>query len=75
MRSGTVVQPHMLGVDYNPKIFDKPFEFMPERWLDQEDRPEVIRFGISPRSCLGRQLATIASKITLIKIMKRYKKI
>ena len=32
-------------------------------------------FGAGPRTCIGKHLASIESKIGLIKFMKRYKKI
>jgi cytochrome P450 len=34
-----------------------------------------MNFSAGPRSCLGKQLALLETKITLIKLFKRYKTI
>lgn len=34
-----------------------------------------MNFSAGPRSCLGKQLALLETKITLVKLFKRYKTI
>jgi cytochrome P450 len=45
---------------FNADIFSRPHDFVPERWL--EATPEMLRdsipFGIGPRQCIARTLAT-----------------
>jgi cytochrome P450 len=51
-------QPYTLH--HNPAIFPEPFEFRPERWLE-DPTPEMQRdafpFGLGARQCIARNLA------------------
>jgi averantin hydroxylase len=54
--------------------FHRPDEFLPQRWLgDQEfagDRREVSQpFSIGARNCIGRQLAYAEMRLILAKIL------
>ena len=42
----------------NEKLFDKPFEFRPERWLENDKTLEkyLIPFSIGKRFCIGKHL-------------------
>lgn len=65
---GTIVGAAAYVFHHNPKVFPKPFEFRPERWLDDKgdneaQRPrtrerDMFAFGLGSRACLGRTLAT-----------------
>ena len=61
---------------YSEQIYEKPFEFRPDRWINGEcenlDPYNLIGFSAGPRSCIGRQLALLEAKIGLIKFMQRY---
>ena len=66
------------GSHYNPKYFNEPLIFKPERWEKQhDDLPPFVHMGFSggPRTCIGKHLALLESKIALIKFMKRYSEI
>ena len=70
------IQP--IGTHYSEKYFQKPTEFKPERWAEEcKNLPAFVfgGFGGGSRSCIGKQLLRIESKIGLIKFMKRYSKI
>ncbi len=58
--AGTNVGISAYTLHLNPKVFPNPHEFLPERWL--EPTPEMLRdsiaFGIGPRQCIARNLAT-----------------
>jgi hypothetical protein len=65
---GTIVGAAAYVFHHNPTVFPKPFEFRPERWLDDKGDNEAQRrrmrerdmfaFGLGSRACLGRTLAT-----------------
>lgn len=58
--AGTNVGMSAYTLHFNPKVFPNPHDFLPERWL--EPTPEMLRdsiaFGIGPRQCIARNLAT-----------------
>ena len=53
---------HQYAILHDPKHWDKPEEFQPERFLDQNGKhnsrvPAFVAFGIGRRACLGEKLA------------------
>ena len=78
IRKETILGFQPRGSHYNPKYFKEPNEFRPERWESECDNlnPYVFMgFGGGPRSCIGKQLALVESKIALVKLVKRYESI
>ena len=65
----------------NPKFWDSPLEFRPQRWLltsgDGQVRikkvDQFIPFGDGPRICIGMRFSMIESRIILIEMLRRYK--
>jgi len=57
---------------YEPSIYENPFEFRPERWLDGTKYPEhhFFPFGKGRYSCSGRHLALLEIP-TLVAIFMR----
>lgn len=60
--AGTNVGISAYTLHFNPKVFPNPYDFLPERWLEPNVTPEMLRdsiaFGIGPRQCIARNLAT-----------------
>ncbi|KAI0169599.1 cytochrome P450 [Hypoxylon sp. FL1284] len=62
-------------LSHNPQVWDRPHEFRPERWLDDdpslEKSSEAAHFPFStgPRSCLGMAQAYLEMRITLAKLI------
>ncbi|KAI8867893.1 cytochrome P450 [Ramicandelaber brevisporus] len=60
---GTSIGGTTRTIHRNPEVFDRPDEFIPERFLDGSEeqlalrRQSVVPFSIGVRACLGRQLA------------------
>lgn len=58
---GCVVLPSLYHVMYNPKHFQNPKKFDPDRFIDDSghfvDDEQVIPFSIGKRYCLGQSLA------------------
>jgi len=71
---------NFFGLHYNPKAWNKPNEFIPERWIDAEidkDRDPEQRlycpFAMGKRACLGRQFAEIEMLTVISTILQRYR--
>jgi cytochrome P450 len=63
---GTRVVPSIYLTNRNPKVYEAPEEFMPERFL--EKAPETfswIPFGGGIRRCIGASFATLEMKLIL----------
>ncbi|KOC12388.1 benzoate 4-monooxygenase cytochrome P450 [Aspergillus flavus AF70] len=71
----TIVSTNLLAASLDPRKFDAPWSFCPERWLrlNTEDQLEASQpFSMGPRSCLGRGLAWLELRLTLPKLFYRY---
>ncbi|KAL7554658.1 hypothetical protein ACHAWF_018145 [Thalassiosira exigua] len=64
----------------NPKLWEQPNDFLPERWIEPELRirdsgQEVgayMPFAYGPRNCLGQPLAHVTLRILLARILNKY---
>ena len=75
MGPGLVVvnTPHTL--QYDPEIYRRPAEFIPERFMDPENVPprNAFRtFNRGPRACMGQNLATNELKVILLMTLRDY---
>ena len=63
------------GMGRNPKIWDDPLSFKPERWLSGRNytQYEYPAFNAGPRICLGKTLAELQGVLVLATITKRFK--
>ena len=59
----TIINASFLGIQYNPRIYEEPFEFKPERWISADGakvspKPYTwLTFSGGPRTCIGRHAA------------------
>ncbi|CAK7208155.1 hypothetical protein SCUCBS95973_000005 [Sporothrix curviconia] len=53
---GTVVFLNAWACNMDPSVWRDPFEFRPERWLEQPDAP-LFTYGVGYRMCAGSLLA------------------
>jgi cytochrome P450 len=59
--AGTLVSLQIYTLHFNAAVFPDPFAFKPERWLNKptpEMQRDFIPFGLGPRQCIARNLAT-----------------
>ena len=68
-----------IGVQYNPRIWPRPLEFIPERWLaapgDELYQPMSGAwrpFEVGPRACIGQTLSLIELRTVLILTARTY---
>ncbi|PVF98541.1 cytochrome P450 [Serendipita vermifera] len=63
----------VIGIHYNPKYWDNPHEFRPERFLGDYNRDAFIPFAAGPRACLGRRFSEIEALTVLANLILRYR--
>lgn len=71
----------LIGISFyelhrNPKYWDNPEEFNPERFLGEQKKHSMqyfYPFGAGPRMCIGIGFAVYEMCLTLSKIVKKYK--
>lgn len=58
----------------DPKIFDDPDEFKPERWENKNryDKDKLFLFGAGPRCCVGRELVKRVLKTATRTLLQQY---
>lgn len=60
----------------DPRWFDEPNEFRPERWLGENPKPiprcAYAPFGAGPRQCIGNHFAMMEAVIILASIAQRF---
>jgi len=66
---GAILAVSPLATGRNPKYFDQPLEYRPERWTRERERQlpkgAYVPFAAGPRVCLGKQFAMMEMRIVL----------
>ncbi|TFK72489.1 cytochrome P450 [Pluteus cervinus] len=64
----------VLGIHNNPRYFDEPEKFKPQRWYGLSNESEAFAaFSIGPRACIGRKFATFESVCFLASLLRDWK--
>ncbi|XP_072391201.1 probable cytochrome P450 28d1 [Diabrotica undecimpunctata] len=62
------------GLQNDPKHFDNPDQYMPERFLENEyNKFAFFPFGMGPRACLGQRFAQTQIKVGIAYIVKNFR--
>ncbi|XP_036887801.1 cytochrome P450 2U1 isoform X2 [Sturnira hondurensis] len=73
---GTVIVPNLWSVHRDPAIWEKPEDFDPSRFLDDEGqllkKETFIPFGIGKRVCMGEQLAKMELFLMFVSLMQSF---
>ncbi|XP_076808672.1 cytochrome P450 2C30-like isoform X2 [Clavelina lepadiformis] len=73
---GTTVTPNIWAVQNDPKYFDEPEKFKPERFIDEKGNfiksEHVIPFSVGARRCMGEHLARMEVFIFLVSMIQRF---
>jgi cytochrome P450 family 12 len=82
---GTEVSLGMFGLYKNTKYFERPEEFIPERFLRPESNVETcpmslrqkhsfafLPFGYGPRFCVGKRIAEMELETFLCRLFRKY---
>jgi len=79
---GTLACIWIYGLHRNKRLWHRPNDFLPERWIEPNLRKldpaqnvkklsgAFLPFAAGPRNCLGQPLAHVISRIMLVKILK-----
>ncbi|KAL3471778.1 cytochrome P450 [Aspergillus californicus] len=71
----------MYTMHHNEDYFSQPFEFIPERWIvDENSTAEQVKqrmqacmpFSIGPRACIGKSLAQTFLQLAVASLVQRY---
>ncbi|KAM9237232.1 cytochrome P450 2U1 [Dugong dugon] len=73
---GTMVIPNLWSVHRDPAIWEKPDDFYPSRFLDDQGqlikKETFIPFGIGKRVCMGEQLAKMELFLMFVSLMQSF---
>jgi cytochrome P450 len=67
-----------LAMHHSPNVFAKPEEFIPDRWLVDQNNPLYPKkaswraFERGPRSCIGQTLAQLELKVALLMTIRMF---
>jgi cytochrome P450 len=74
--AGATIRMHQWVVHRDPRWYDDPLAFRPERWTDDLERslPKLayFPFGAGPRRCIGDRFAMLEARLLLATIYQRY---
>ncbi|KAJ7327062.1 hypothetical protein JRQ81_016821 [Phrynocephalus forsythii] len=73
---GSVIIPNLWSVHRDPKIWEKPDDFYPARFLDENGqllkKETFIPFGIGKRVCMGEQLAKMELFLIFVSLLQSF---
>jgi cytochrome P450 len=62
---------------HNPRFWDEPEAFRPERWMDKSAKRQVkysyIPFGAGKRSCIGGAMSQVENTLALALLLRRFR--
>ncbi|OCH86802.1 cytochrome P450 [Obba rivulosa] len=70
---GTNFMIHTPGLHYNPRYWEDPYAFKPERFLGDWPRDAFCPFSAGPRACLGRRFSETEGVAILSLLVLRYR--
>ena len=75
--AGSTVAMNQLVVHRDPRFFDDPNAFVPDRWTSDldADRPQFayFPFGGGPRRCIGDRFAMLEATLVVATVAQRYR--
>ncbi|XP_068240649.1 cytochrome P450 2L1-like isoform X2 [Palaemon carinicauda] len=74
---GSLVTPVSFSIHYDPRYWDKPDAFLPERWLSPEGKfvmrkEGYLPFGVGKRSCVGEALARMELMVFTVTVFQNF---
>jgi len=77
IKKGTLMNVDLISHNFNPKYFDEPEKYNPNRWVNFFEQTKgdgfcAIQFSAGPRNCIGQHLAMHEAKIILSEFLLRF---
>jgi cytochrome P450 len=67
---------NIIGLMHNPKFYDNPEKFNPDRWATKgahtTESYSFIPFSAGRKSCIGKYLALMETKIIVIQLLNEF---
>jgi cytochrome P450 len=77
IRPGDRIALFAYGAHHNPRFWENPEEFRPERWMDGNARKQVkysyLPFGAGKRSCIGGAMSQVENTLALSLLLRRFR--
>jgi cytochrome P450 len=77
IKAGDRVSLFVYGAHHNPKFWDAPEEFRPQRWMGGAAKKQVkysyIPFGAGKRSCIGGAMSQVENTLALSILLRRFR--
>lgn len=74
--AGTTVSLHIFGLHHNESVWEKPMEYIPERFSKENiakmDSFQFVPFSAGPRNCIGQHFAMNEEKVIISKLLRRF---
>ncbi|KAM3589005.1 hypothetical protein VKS41_001432 [Umbelopsis sp. WA50703] len=73
VKAGQLLQSNINALHKNPKVWDDPMVFNPDRFADVELHPNAwMPFSDGPRACIGRQFSLQEGKLALVMMLSKF---
>ncbi|KAJ3206439.1 hypothetical protein HDU67_008166 [Dinochytrium kinnereticum] len=75
LAKGTIVQVDIRGIHRDPRYWDRPLEYDPDRWMDPSFLPQpgtFLPFSDGIHTCLGAKLAMIEAKCFIVRLFRAF---
>ncbi|XP_063701080.1 cytochrome P450 9e2-like [Culicoides brevitarsis] len=60
------------AIQNDPKIFEDPDKFQPERFLEKKISGEIMPFGLGPRQCIATRFALMQTKVFFFNLLSKF---
>ncbi|XP_008944145.1 PREDICTED: thromboxane-A synthase, partial [Merops nubicus] len=75
--AGAVIETAVGHLHHNPDFWPEPEKFIPERFTEEAKKERhpfaYLPFGAGPRGCIGMKMGLLETKITLLRILQKFK--
>ncbi|KAK9762111.1 hypothetical protein K7432_012467 [Basidiobolus ranarum] len=73
--AGTATSVQIYAMHHNPNIWENPYRFMPERFLDEKVNQDLFSwmpFGGGGRRCIGMNFSLIEQRVVLSMLLRKF---